>query len=338
LAHESIPAYQQAVQRGLHVIGDINLRELSPLSLTRNQTKLRRLLLNEGFDLLNPHRPEDHSHLALANRLTGRKARLVRTVSDVRFPAKNAINRRLHEKYTDGLIYCARCCLDRYHQTDFHLDQLSETVILSALDVEAFRSGDWNLDLSYKAAESPRIGLVARLSPNKGHRTLIEAAVLVLREIPQARFLIIGQEEEVSVPSLKTFAKGLGVEEAFTFTGRLNDPRPAMAACDIGVIASTESEVISRSAQEFFALGIPVIATTVNVLPEMVTPGVNGFLFKPADSGALARAILDLAGSSELRSKLGEGALHSARTAHDLEVLGRKTEEFFSSVFQDGPL
>jgi glycosyltransferase involved in cell wall biosynthesis len=336
IAHDSIPAYQQAKKRGLRVIGDMNLSELSPVSLMRNQTRLRQLLLEERFDLLNPHRPEDHSHLALANRLTGRQAKLVRTISDVRYPANNAFNRRLHERYTDGLIFCARCCQDRYRQTNFRLSKLPQAVIHSALDVDAFRSGDWKQDQSYRNLGYPCIGLVARLSPNKGHRTLIEAAVLVLREFPQARFLIIGQEEEISVASLKAYAREQRVEEAFIFTGRLEDPRPALAACDIGVIASTASEVISRAAQEFFALGIPVIATTVNVLPEMVTPGVNGFLFNPGDSAALARALLDLAGSSDLRVRLGEGALQSARTTHDLSVLGRKTEEFFSSVLQSG--
>ncbi|MBU1652666.1 glycosyltransferase, partial [bacterium] len=158
---------------------------------------------------------------------------------------------------------------------------------------------------------------------------LIESAVKVLEKHPKATFLIIGKEEEVKVAELQEVAASLGVAEAFHFTGKLDDPRQAMSALDIGLITSTESEVISRAAQEFFALGRPVIATKVNVLPEMIDEGANGLLVDAGDADQLADAILRLAGSDEERMMMGERARTYAQKRHDLSILGRATETFF---------
>ena len=91
------------------------------------------------------------------------------------------------------------------------------------------------------------------------------------------------KEEEIKISELQELAQKFGLADSFIFTGWLEDPRIALAVCDIGVVASTNSEVISRATQEFFAFGIPVIATRINVLPEMVQAGENGLLISPGD-------------------------------------------------------
>ena len=173
---------------------------------------------------------------------------------------------------------------------------------------------------------------MARLSPNKGHCTLIEAAAFVLRRYPEATFFVIGKEEEVRIAELQTYAQQQGVEKAFVFTGLMDDPRPAMGALDIGVVASTESEVISRATQEFFTLGIPVVATRINVLPEMIEEGVNGLLIEPGNVSEMAGAILRLLDSEETRRTVGQRIKEWALERHDLAVMGETTEHFFNAV------
>ncbi|HEX7342983.1 MAG TPA: glycosyltransferase family 4 protein, partial [bacterium] len=333
LAHQSTPGSQQAQDRGLRVEGEFQLLSRNPVKVWAIQRKLRAWLEREKFDLINPHRPEDHFHLALANRRSRRRAALVRTVSDVRIPAANIFNHLLHQKWTDGLIYCAECCRSRYHQ-GLKLEGISERVLYSALDVEAYRSGDWKRGNRYADLPSPRFSMLARLSPNKGHRNLIEAAAMVLRELPTATFIVAGKEEEVSIAELREYARHHGVEKSFIFAGHLENPRQAIAVSDVGIIASTESEVISRAAQEFFAFGVPVIASRVNVLPEMIEDGLNGLLFESGDSAGLARAALRLAKDSDLRGRMGSEALKKAQERHDLSVLGQATEDFFSRILQ----
>jgi glycosyltransferase involved in cell wall biosynthesis len=331
LTHRSTPAFQQARDRGLKVEGEFQLLSRNPLQFWGIQRSLRAWLKRENFDLINPHRPEDHFHLALANRKLKNRAALVRTVSDVRIPAANPFNHWLHQKWTDGLIYCAECAHSRYHQ-GLRLESKTEKVIYSALDVEAYRAGDWKKDNRFAESPSPRIAIVARLSPNKGHRDLIEAAAKILPQIPTATFVVAGKEEEVSIAELKEYAHQHGVEKSFVFAGHLEDPRQVIAASDIGVIASTESEVISRAAQEFFAFAVPVVASRVNVLPEMVQDGFNGLLFNPGDAAGLAAALRRLAADEPSRKQMGERALGRARQHHDLSVLGGETETFFNRV------
>lgn len=333
LAHRSTPAFGQAEKLGLRVIGNINLLRKDPVSVVRNLRFLGDYLTKEKFNILNPHRPEDHSYLALANKCRQNPARLVRTVSDVRYPKSNVFNRILHQKWTHGLIYCAEVCRNRYHQK-FQLDHLEEKVIYSGLDIEEFTSGDWEADNRFLDLSPPRIGIIARLSPHKGHRTLIEAAAMVRKDVKSASFIVVGKEEEVSIAELRDYARRHGVEEAFTFTGYLEDPRPAIAACDIGIVASLNSEVISRAAQEFFAFGVPIVASRVNVLPEMLQHGHNGLLVQPGDAEELAAAILELAKSEAKRKGFSEQAVKQARNRHDLDVLGRETEAFFQSVLE----
>ncbi len=334
IAHSSTPAFKHARSRNLRTIGDLNLMRKGPYSLIRNIKKLRSLIETEQFDIINPHRPEDHFLLAAANIYQRNPAKLVRTVTDVRVPKGNLFNKILHRKFTNGIIYCAEACKARYHR-GFSLDSLPEKVVYSALDVEQFIKGDWKTDNRFLARTSPRIGIMARLTHHKGHRTLIEAAAMIHKEIPSASFIVVGKEEELKIPELQEYARRLGIEDAFVFTGRLDDPRPAIAACDIGVVASHLSEVISRAAQEFFAFGVPVVATRVNVLPEMVEDGVNGILIQPKDATTLASAILTLAADEEKRREMGRRAADFAHKRHDLSVLGEQTETFFQDVLKD---
>ncbi len=333
LAHESTPAYRYASELRLKVIGDINLASTRPISFLKNLGRLRSLLESEKYDILNPHRPEDHFFLAMTNIVSGTRAKLIRTVSDVRSPRDNFLNRILHCKWTDAYIYCARVCMNRYHDV-FQLDSSLEKVIYSALDLEEFTAGDWVTDNVYLSHPSPRIGIVARLSPNKGHRVLIEAAAKVIEKVEHASFIVVGKEEEVTVSELREHAQHLGVADFFTFTGRLDDPRPAIAACDIGVIASTESEVISRAAQEFFAFGVPVIATKVNVLPEMVQDGYNGLLIDPGNPDDLADAVIRLCLDDEERRIMSENAATYARERHGMQFFGGVTESFYEAVLR----
>ena len=334
IAHSSTPAFKHARAKNLKTIGDLNLMRKDPYSLIRNVKKLRSLIETEQLDIINPHRPEDHLLLAAANLHQRNPARLVRTVTDVRVPKGNLFNKILHRRFTDGIIYCAEACKTRYHR-GFSLDNLPEKVVYSALDVGQFIEGDWKTDNRLLALTSPRIGILARLTHHKGHRTLLEAAVMIRKEIPSATFLVVGKEEDLKIPELQEYALRLGIDDAFVFTGRLDDPRPAIAACDIGVVASHLSEVISRAAQEFFSFGVPVVATRVNVLPEMVEDEVNGILIQPKDATALASAILTLAADEEKRREMGQRAADFAQKRHDLKVLGERTETFFQDVLKD---
>ena len=150
---------------------------------------------------------------------------------------------------------------------------------------------------------SPLVGIVARLEPEKGHATLLDAWPRVLERVPQARLLIVG--EGTLRETLETQAEALdllgercegdhcvGTRHArpgakVVFTGRRDDVPSVTAALDVAVLPSYR-EALGLAILEAMALSRPVVATNVGGIPEMVVDGVTGLLVPPHDPVALA--------------------------------------------------
>ncbi len=176
------------------------------------------------------------------------------------------------------------------------------------------------------AAGTPLVGVVARLEPEKGHPTLLEAWPQVLEGVPEARLLIVGEGSRRE--ALEEQARGLGLlgDECdgdrcvgtrharpgakVVFTGRRDDVPAVTAALDVAVLPSYR-EAQGMVILEAMALSRPVVATSVGGIPEMIEDGVTGMLVPPRDPTALAAAIRRLLDDHPLADTL-------ARAGHDL--------------------
>jgi glycosyltransferase involved in cell wall biosynthesis len=152
------------------------------------------------------------------------------------------------------------------------------------------------------------VGVVARLEPEKGHRTLLDAWPEVLRQIPNAWLLVIGEGSRRE--DLEAQARELGIQHRVVFTGRREDVPAVTAALDVAVLPSYR-EALGLSVLEAMALSRPVVASNIGGIPEMVEDGVTGLLVPPADPMALASAITRLLADHQLADMLG-------RAGHDL--------------------
>jgi len=150
---------------------------------------------------------------------------------------------------------------------------------------------------------APIVGVVARLEPEKGHRTLVDAWPEVLALIPDAWLLIVGEGSERN--ALEAEAVSLGIESRVVFTGRRDDVPAVTAALDIAVLPSYR-EAQGLSVLEAMALGRPVVASNVGGIPEMIEDGVTGLLVPPDDCPALAAAIVRLLTDHPLADTLGK--------------------------------
>jgi len=103
----------------------------------------------------------------------------------------------------------------------------------------------------------------------------------------------------------------LGLGDRFRFLGFRDDVHDLLAASDVFCLAS-RNEGLPVALMEAYALGLPVIATRVGGLPDVIEDGRSGLLVDPEDPGALARAILALAADEDLRAKLARRALELA--------------------------
>ena len=135
------------------------------------------------------------------------------------------------------------------------------------------------------------VGVVARLEPEKGHPTLLEAWPVVLRAVPDAYLLIVGEGSRRD--ALEAQARELRIAHRVVFTGRRDDVPAVTAALDVAVLPSYR-EAQGLTILEAMALSRPVVASNVGGIPEMIEDGVTGLLVPPHDADALAAAIVRL--------------------------------------------
>jgi glycosyltransferase involved in cell wall biosynthesis len=152
-------------------------------------------------------------------------------------------------------------------------------------------------------ADRPLIGLVADIRGSKGHNVFLEAAREVLRRRPEARFLIVG--DGVGRGEVRRRVADMGLDAAVTLTGFRRDIPEVMAALDVLVLPSIRSEATSQVIPQAFAVGTPVVASTVGGSPELVRDGETGHLVPPGDARALAGAIVDIVNDPERARQLG---------------------------------
>lgn len=167
--------------------------------------------------------------------------------------------------------------------------------------------------------KAPVVGCVARLAPQKDHATLLRAAVLVTRRVPDARFLLVGDGELRA--DLEALSARLGLTGRVQFTGMRHDAQDLLNACDVAVLASRRQEGCSNFLIEAALLGKPVVATRVGGIPEAVVHDATGILVPPADPAAMADAIVRLAGDAALSGRLGAAAATRAREQFSLRAM-----------------
>ncbi len=184
------------------------------------------------------------------------------------------------------------------------------------------------------------VGVVARLEPEKGHATLLEAFPAVLATVPSARLLIVGEgsQRELLEAQAETLhllgqhctgdrcvgTRGARPGAKVLFTGLRDDVPNVTAALDVAVLPSYR-EAQGLAILEAMALRRPVVATAVGGVPEMIEHGRTGLLVPPRDPAALGNAIALLLTDHPLADTL-------ARAGHDYVVANFSIEHMVSAV------
>jgi glycosyltransferase involved in cell wall biosynthesis len=147
------------------------------------------------------------------------------------------------------------------------------------------------------------VGIVARLSPEKGVDIALRVHQAVVKARPGARLVILGEGPERK--ALGALAKQLGITDSVTWMGYQQDPSSLYRAMDV-LLISSRSEGLPQVALEAMAHGLPVVATSVGGLPEVVEDGRTGFLATQGDVAGLAAHVLRLLAHPDLRTRLGD--------------------------------
>jgi glycosyltransferase involved in cell wall biosynthesis len=178
-------------------------------------------------------------------------------------------------------------------------------VIGSAVDLEKFKPPRNRTKFRHEIGvgdDTPLIGNVGMIRPDKGQLELVKAAPLVLEKCPDARFVIVGQGTGILKRGInvRNAIDHAGLADTIIMAGYRWDTPDVYAACDMIVIASLRTEASPIVLREAFASGRPVIATKVGDVPEIVRHRENGLLIEPGNAQALASAILEFISDPEL--------------------------------------
>jgi glycosyltransferase involved in cell wall biosynthesis len=327
------PPLIRARRLGLETRG-LGLGRSGPARWTSDLDQLVDLIRRENFQLLNAHRAEGHLYASLASLRLGRRIPVVRTRGDIRPPKGHLLNRWLHLDLTDGLVLPGRFLqeplLERLGRRPRRL-----SIIPPGIDANRYSGRctprQARARLGWPAGK-PLVGAVGRLSPVKGWDVFLKAAVRVLRAVPDAGFVLIGGDAQLSTADLTAMARRLGIENRVRCVGRVEEIIPYVEAFDIAVVPSVGSEAICRVALEHMALGRPVIGSRINAIPETVIDGRTGLLVEPGDHRALAGAMVALLQDPRRAEALGRAGRRRVERSFTLERLARRTERLYERL------
>ncbi len=311
LRHRQSPA-QEASHRGLPYESARFCSRFHPYHDWRDMRRIRRLVVEREINVVHAHRGKEHWLAALALRGCPRKVPLVRTRHVIMPIRDHAANRWLYKRATAGVV-CVSQAVDAVVSRDLPYFAGLKRVIPSGGLLRRLNGSEAEaMDLRKRLHLTPKtrvLTLVARIAAIKGHLHAVDALARLLPRHPEA--VLVFAYSRANTPwreKVEARIAALDLHDRVRWLGGLDRIGPLLRLTDIGLVASTGSEGWSRAAAEFQSCGVPVVATAVGSLPEIVAEGQTGLVVPPADPDALAAAIGRLLDDAELRQHMGRAA------------------------------
>jgi glycosyltransferase involved in cell wall biosynthesis len=195
-------------------------------------------------------------------------------------------------------------------------------------------------------ADAPLVGFVGRLSPEKGPDVFLRAALLVHARMPAVHFVLVG--DGPLAPTLRESVARFGLAERVHFAGVRRDVAAVFNDLDL-LVSSSHSEAMPLAVMEAMASGLPVVATRVGGLPDMVAHGETGWLAAPEDFEDIAARVQQVLATPGERARMAAAARARAvdkmSLADSVERIGalmarlvpaRATQREISAVVSDG--
>jgi glycosyltransferase involved in cell wall biosynthesis len=176
---------------------------------------------------------------------------------------------------------------------------------------------------------APVVGNVGALVPHKGHRHLIEAAHLVVQQLPDTRFVILGEGELRE--HLEHLVREHHLEKHVLLPGFRIDVLGCIKAFDLFVMSSV-TEGLGTSLLDAMACSKAIVATKAGGIPEVVDDGVTGLLVEPRDHHGLAAAIVRLIKDAPVRQRMAEAGFERVSARFTLERMVAETANVYARV------
>lgn len=296
--------------------------------------RLARLLRRERVDVLHLHNATAFFYGVFAGRLAGTRA-IVFTEHDREFPSKHGL-RIVHRIL--GLLTSRTIVVAKYLRRNLWIyegfNPAGVRVIYNGVSSNGFCGPTDTAGLRDELRILPSsrvIGIVGRLDPIKNHKCLFDAMKDVVAQMPGAMLLVVG--DGPLRKDLERIVEDLGLREHVRFLGTRDDVPALLSLMELFVLCS-HSEGLSLTLLEAQAAGKPIVATDVGGNGEVVVDRVNGILVPPNDSGALARALLELLNDSAYAHKLGAEGRKQFERLFNLDNMISSYEELYEDSLE----
>ncbi len=319
--------YERAREAGLETVEGIDLSERK-FTFLKNLCKLRKVVATVHPDVVLAHWGPDHAAWGWTLRKT--KIPLVRV--------------RSHSPLIPNRHFAARWLVAKTALfivgNDFQRKQYIEQLGVPEEKVVQIPFGIKVSEYPFSAASATtgraiRILQLGRFSPVKGHRFLFQSlGKLKSQTMTPFRLTVAGFEAELKASDLQKWREESGLWDQIEIFPDAPDTRTLISTCDFGIVASTGSEATARVVLEFMAMGKPVVASRVGILPEIVD-GKSGWLFEPGNFESFAAAFKQALASASRFAEMGKGARGKVETDFDLEKLTGRMETVLQKLVAD---
>jgi L-malate glycosyltransferase len=177
--------------------------------------------------------------------------------------------------------------------------------------------------------QAPVVGNVAALVPHKGQRYLVDAAHLVVQELPDVRFIILGEGELRE--HLEKQVREHHLEKHVLLPGFRADVLGCIKGFDLFVMSSV-TEGLGTSLLDAMACRRPIVATRAGGIPEIVEEGINGQLVPPRDAASLAAAIVRALKDEGLRRRMGDAGFARVRERFTVDRMVSETAAVYKNL------
>ncbi len=179
------------------------------------------------------------------------------------------------------------------------------------------------------------VGYVGQIARWKGIEYFIKAAPLIIKEVPDVKFLVVGGPifgDVEYLRQLKEIAQSSGLNSKIQFTGEKENISSYMAKLDVLVCPSVQAEPFGRILIEAGAMGKPVVAMQEGAIPEVVEDGVTGILVPAKDPKSIAKAVNKLIVNPQLAKSMGERGKERVTKYFNLDRMIKELEEVMREV------
>ncbi|MBL8026388.1 MAG: glycosyltransferase family 4 protein [Fibrobacteres bacterium] len=326
------PCLERAKSIGLNSTASFHISTHNVLQQISSLFKLRKYIEDNNIDVVNCHHNVGLWVSIKAAQWAKNRPLIVITHGHEKPLKSHFLNRLFFNSWSDGVIATSKCIHKGLKET-LRLQDDKLKLILPSVDTEYFKRNSQLEDTSAGNNDPfPVFGLIGRLDEKKGHYIALKAMKKLITKGYNIRYVIAGPESELKYEELKIYAREEKLTQRIFFLGRVTDIRDVYRICDCGIIASTASEAICRVALEFMAMRIPVIASRLHGIPDVVPEDNGCALFKTGDVDSLADKMENFLLNHKLWTSWKLSSRSYADKNHYLSKLASESLEFYDSL------